>query len=1148
MTVSSSNKHPRIFVGFPYSEPYLSLYGTRVASAIRECGWDPTMPLGAVPQGILLDRIAELISGSERTVFEVGTWNGNVCFELGVGVATRHPIAVMTDRDPAELPGILRSPWLHHYDSGDACVAALTGFLGLENLIPIAPLPPVPGDPELVVVVGRGERTRTLQDALEASGHSIVCRPPSTIRSLAEATQLAESCGALVVVRPLAGKWDGDDATAALATLGVAYGSHRLVIIGAGHGEQVPSDCTPLVVRGADDTDLAASVIQLIDQPVQRLPPSGTVRPGIEAALPRTLCSPVADELRLRGRALLLAEPGYGKTTVLHQVADRLCYPTAWVTIEPNWSVADLVERIVAAVGQHIPQFGWHAWATVQRSQQAAEQSDNRLAPPPAPHPTQLAELLVARDGPSAATPPVLLVIDDIHHSTGDGAQLLAHLAQHVASQLRLILAGRDAPPEMRSAAAEGRLACWTAEELQFSGSETSTYLRQSIPDLDDERATLIHECSEGWPAALAVIRAWLAANKDATVETLVAMTRGDRHRIYQLFAAGYFSQLPKHTQNDLFAFSLPPRLDASVAQKLLGPSGGVRLRDLIQGPYFLTEAETGVFHLHSLFREFLSQRWIDQRGQASLQAAKSALARWYQDQDDPVSAYQVACEGNDWTTAIDAIRPFVRLFAAQGDFGFLKELLGPMPPAQIRNSRPFRESWVRALVATGSTEALVEARALASAEAPSAADQALADLLLAETEHNLGNIDDAALARICDGIAKQLIAQDSLLSLSARLLSLDSRMVRSINPEAWPQLLVEARDLISAAEAANALELTAGATSSAADLAARIAETEFRSETLQLKITESYGIVLPLETRVECARYFIAKFREVFDLYEKAFDLAEAAKSPLAIARVQIAFARFLVLHTGLAFLRSGDGDDSIGAQAETALQLALSAAKTYSDFGIPRSVVIALNAAAEAASVRDDRTRVEELTQEASRVANQYGYTDLGDTATRIAGGPTLRDRYRRSRTRPRFGRQSTTQLNEFVEQLIRMSGVTPSDAQRARPLLRLEVADLATLEVKHEEVCQYLTLLRNLSGPRIGPFFAELCWSLTCRMRGISSVSRSGRADPLLRRFIQEICSSCEFRSPGQADSDMHSDEQIYAPLLERLASEMQQSTDH
>ena len=183
-------------------------------------------------------------------------------------------------------------------------------------------------------------------------------------------------------------------------------------------------------------------------------------------------------------------------------------------------------------------------------------------------------------------------------------------------------------------------------------------------------------------------------------------------------------------------------------------------------------------------FVSSLASAGLTNVGRLHCKPPKSALARWYQDQDDPVSAYQVACEGNDWTTAIDAIRPFVRLFAAQGDFGFLKELLGPMPPAQIRNSRPLRESWVRALVATGSTEALVEARALASAEAPSAADQALADLLLAETEHNLGNIDDAALARICDGIAKQLIAQDSLLSLSARLLSLDSRMVRSSNPK----------------------------------------------------------------------------------------------------------------------------------------------------------------------------------------------------------------------------------------------------------------------------------------------------------------------------------------------------------------------------
>ena len=358
--------------------------------------------------------------------------------------------------------------------------------------------------------------------------------------------------------------------------------------------------------------------------------------------------------------------PGYGKTTLLRQVADELGCATAWVTIESNWSVGQLIERIVASVGQHIPQFGWQAWATVRRSRQAARQPEIGLATRQVPHPAQLAELL-ARHEAITATEQVLLAIDDVHNATSEGAQLLAQFAQCSPSWLRLIFAGRGAPSELRSATAAGRIPCWTAEELRFSRIETGDFLRQSIPTLDDERANRIHERSDGWPAALAVIRAWLAANKSATIETLTEMTRGDRHQIYQLFAADYFAQLPDDVQNDLLLCSLTLRLDVSVAQRLLGADGGMRLRELVDGPYFISEAEVGIFHLHSLFREFLSQRWIDKRGPASLQTARSALAKWYQDRDDLVSAYQIACEGEDWETASKAIEPFVRMFANEG-------------------------------------------------------------------------------------------------------------------------------------------------------------------------------------------------------------------------------------------------------------------------------------------------------------------------------------------------------------------------------------------------------------------------------------------------------------------------------------------------
>ena len=298
-----------------------------------------------------------------------------------------------------------------------------------------------------------------------------------------------------------------------------AFGLRREVIVAAAPSEQVPSDCEQLTARGADEADLAANVVALIGQPPLVLPPGGTARPHAAAALSRPLRGPVADTLRNHGRALLSAEPGYGKTTLLDQVAVELGYPTAWVTIAANWSTAELIERIVTAVSQHVPSFGWEAWAAVRRSQQAAERANDRVSSPPAPHPIQLAELLASHEAPMVLEP-VLLVVDDVHRATDDRAQFLARLAQIGPSWLRIAFAGRGAPAGILSETAAGRLPMWGAEELQFSRDETRTYLRQSVADLDDERADLLYERSQGWPAALAVIRAWLAAHEDATIET----------------------------------------------------------------------------------------------------------------------------------------------------------------------------------------------------------------------------------------------------------------------------------------------------------------------------------------------------------------------------------------------------------------------------------------------------------------------------------------------------------------------------------------------------------------------------------------------------------------------------------------------------
>ena len=1135
-SASRGATRPALFVGFPYREPYEARYGTTAVSAIRESGWEPVMPLGEVPRGLLLERIVAMIRGAERAVYEVGTENGNVWFEMGVSIALRQPTALMSDQEPKKLAGFLRSPWLHHYANEDACLAALRGFLDLEGPEPHVPPAQVPGDPALVVVVGVGDRTRVLADALRAAGKPVAHRQPDTIRSLKDAVELAESCGVLACVRPDTEEWDGHDAIAALVTLGAAFGSRRAAIVAAGQDEPVPSDCEQLLVHGADDASLAANVLTLIDQPPLVLTPSGTARPRVDPAIPRPLRTPVADALRTQGRALLSAEPGYGKTTLLDQVAADFGSPTAWVTIAANWSTAEVVERIVTAVGQHVPSFGWSAWVAVRRSQQAAERANDRVSGPPTPHPIQLAELLATDEAPLVPQS-VLLVVDDVHKSTDDGAQFLTRLAQIGPPWLRIAFAGRGAPAGLLSETAAGRLSTWGAEELQFSRDETHAYLRQSVVDLDDERADLLYERSQGWPAALAVIRAWLAAHEDATFETLVEMTRGDRHQIYQVFATDYFAQLPDPIRHDLLVTSLPVSLDATVAQHLLGVDGGMRLRTLVDGPYFLVEDEAGTFRLHSLFREFLSQRWIDERGLASLQAARSSLARWYQENNDAASAYQIACEAENWEVAVAVVGPFARAFANRGEAGFVRELLGHVPVDRIHENWPVWESWVRALVYTGAPDALDEARALAAADAPSVVDHAVAALLLVQLQHDLGQVTDQAMADACGRIAAQLRDHDVQLHLSARLLSLDARSTHSADPAEWPGFTAEASRLIDEAEAADALAVAAGACATAADFANRSAEDQLRSENLELRVNESFGRDIPLLVRAERARHFISLFNDVVDLFRRAFRLAEEAEAPLIVAEVQIRYARFLVYNSAMAAIRAGAIDDDVRERLESALGFATHAARAYSSLGIPRGVVTALNAAAEAASALGDRTGCDEFTREASGIAEQYGYDDLAASAARIREKPTVLDQTERAQAP--LHHLSPAQLDESIEKMIRVTRIDPSMADRVRPLLQRELFDLATLDATREEVCQYLALLRNLTGPKIGPFLAELNWSVTCRMRGLSSVSHQEHAEPLLRQFTAAVCTSCEFRSPGVAANDQGSElEDIYAPLFERL----------
>ena len=791
------------------------------------------MPLREFPGGLLLDRIVAMIAGSEIAFFDIGLPNGNVWFELGISSSLGIPTVFLTDQDPLEHGEILRSPWICTYSGDSGCLDGLAGFLSRQHVAEPVLRPIDLGQSGEILLIGCGRRADTISESIQLSGRRVILRDPRTIKSPTQAVRLAQSFGAVVGVKPDCAEWEEKSAAATLIVLGAAVGLRRPTVVAAGSSERVPSDCEKLVIRNADDRQLAADVLSLVDQHTETMPLSGTTRPRIAGGIPRRLSKKIARGLKQQGLSLLSAEPGYGKTTLLGQIATELDYPVCWVTVGANWNVTDVLERVVTTIGQHVPAFGWEAWSAVQRFEDSAARSRGESTPfLDRPNPIQLAESVSRELGPTPSNP-VLLVVDDLHKVTDEGAQFLTRLSSTKPDWLLIAFAGRGTPSALNSEVSIGRIPTWGPEELRFNRHETREFLRQTIRHLDKRRADILHRRCGGWPAALALMRAWFNAHPEATTQELEDMARGDRRQIYKTFATGYFDHLKETLKHDLLSISLPQAVDATVARRILGTDGADRLRTIVDGPYFLVEDGAGEFQFHNLFREFLNQRWIEERGLNSLRSAKSDLAAWFLESGQTTQAFGLAVEAENWATAVSAIEPLLPVFNNRGDLAWLAALLEQIPNEWKRKSHIVWGSWVQALSHTGSPTALKEIRSPPTIPAATADEMAFSRLVVVSLQHNFRLIDDSGLGVACKQIAGQLEPGDQL-AMQARLIALDANSVRNANSAQWPKLRDQAVQLTRDAEKHGLIDIAAAACATAFDLANRVAQDVLKNSTLE--------------------------------------------------------------------------------------------------------------------------------------------------------------------------------------------------------------------------------------------------------------------------------------------------------------------------
>jgi LuxR family maltose regulon positive regulatory protein len=334
------------------------------------------------------------------------------------------------------------------------------------------------------------------------------------------------------------------------------------------------------------------------------------------------------------GTATLVAAPaGYGKTTAVGDWCSSGQTALAWVTLDAGdndpvrlWTyLATAVDRVRDGLGH----------GALQRLQTLG-----------APVEAAVDELM---NGVAAFGARLVLVLDDLQSVTEtDTLASIDHALVGLPANARLILITR-VDPALRLARLRGRGALdeLRASELAFTVGEAREVLQRAHVDLAAAEIGVLHERTEGWPAALFLATLWLRS----VDEPGPAVRRfGGDHR----FVADYLSQealgsLDDDTRSFLMHVAVLGQVTPELCDGVLDRSdSALLLAELERSNLFVLRLErSGWFRVHSLLAEYAA---LQLASAAPGEAAETHLraARWLLARNLPVEAAEHAHAAGD--------------------------------------------------------------------------------------------------------------------------------------------------------------------------------------------------------------------------------------------------------------------------------------------------------------------------------------------------------------------------------------------------------------------------------------------------------------------------------------------------------------------
>jgi LuxR family maltose regulon positive regulatory protein len=402
---------------------------------------------------------------------------------------------------------------------------------------------------------------------------------------------------------------------------------------------------------------------------VPRPPPGFVPRPRLVQALNGGLA---------RGRVLICAPAGFGKTSLLADWARRGGRPVAWLGLD---------------AGDNDPARFWrYVIAALDQAQPGIAERLGPLLGPPAPR--SFEGLVTALINELAAQPgrdEVLLALDDYHLvDAGPVHESVAFLLENLPPGLLLVVSGRSDPPlPLARLRARGLLAELRAAELRFTNGEAAALLgAAAIPVLPDTAVAALTARTEGWAAGLRLAALSLRGRTDAA--GFVAAFGGSHRFVLDYLADEVLDGQPGQVRAFLLETSLLERLSGDLCDAVTGRSGSqAMLHHIERAGLFLMPLDDvrGWWRYHHLFADLLRAR-LQQEQPGRVEELHRAAAAWSDEHDLGNDAVRHALAAGDAAWAAQLVERYVGGLLRRSEGVTLRRWLSTLP-AEVLRVRP---------------------------------------------------------------------------------------------------------------------------------------------------------------------------------------------------------------------------------------------------------------------------------------------------------------------------------------------------------------------------------------------------------------------------------------------------------------------------